>query len=86
MSDDQPNPMDDPQQGEPHGSPPPEDTTEPRTEWWATCDDCLTNVVVKPHPERPDDIPHPDEWEAMFPACYVCDGTLHWNSDDIGTN
>lgn len=68
-----------PERPAPRPSPAP---TSSRTAWWATCDVCLTNVLVYPHPEREDDIPDKDEWERFADDCPVCDGPLEWGGAD----
>jgi hypothetical protein len=42
-------------------------------------------VVVYPHPERIEDVPHPLQWEGVvFHACLVCGERLWWSSDEAG--
>lgn len=52
-----------------------------RTIWSATCENCLTNFAAWPHPEANEDIPDPEEWEAIS-CCPVCDSHLDWDFGD----
>lgn len=54
--------------------------------WSGTCDSCLTNYVVYPHPEADKDdakefAEGPDEWSG-FTTCWVCDDSISWNGSD----
>ncbi|AYN58678.1 hypothetical protein QEO74_gp12 [Arthrobacter phage Nandita] len=53
-----------------------------RTAYWGTCDDCLTTIVVYPHPDRDTDLPDDEEWEGGWPDCPVCDSSLDWEGTD----
>ena len=44
---------------------------EERMVWWETCDNCLTTIMLAPHPER-DALPEPNEWDDEMPSCPVC--------------
>jgi ribosomal protein S27E len=57
---------------------------------WGTCEDCQTNIVVYPHPERATPVPPPvgcghaghddDDWANT--DCPVCGGYIAWGGAD----
>ncbi|MGW9541932.1 hypothetical protein ACWHA6_36215 [Streptomyces anthocyanicus] len=53
-----------------------------RTAWWSTCSACSTNLVIYPHPERDEDVPHPNEWEEFWPDCPVCAEPMRMEGSD----
>lgn len=59
---------------------------EPRTAHWGTCsnDDCLTSMIIYPHPERPTDLPPEEDWEdsTFYIDCPVCDADMEWGGTD----
>lgn len=57
-----------------------------RTAYWGTCDnnDCMTSLVIYPHPDAPQDLPPEDEWEdsTFYIDCPVCDSNIDWGGTD----
>lgn len=63
-----------------------------RTAHWGTCSnqDCLCSMIIYPHPDRPTDLPDPDDdadedqWATspFFIDCPVCDSSMDWGGTD----
>lgn len=43
-----------------------------QTTYWSTCEHCLTQIIVSPHPDREDDLPEEEEWKGRWPDCPIC--------------
>ena len=59
---------------------------EDRTAHWGTCEDqdCLTSMVIYPHPDRSTDLPEEDDWDRspFFTDCPVCGAGMDWGGTD----
>lgn len=57
-----------------------------RTAHWGTCgdEDCLTSMVIYPHPDAGQDLPDEEEWEGstFYINCPVCGGGMDWGGTD----
>ena len=55
---------------------------EPKTAWWAQCDDCGCTTVVAKHPDEQGYTPEPEEWDNSG-SCPVCGSFIAnmWNED-----
>ena len=60
--------------------------TEDRTAHWGTCEDedCLTSIVIYPHPDAIADLPDEDDWETspFFMDCPVCGSGMDFGGTD----
>ena len=58
-----------------------------RTAHWGTCDNenCLTSMVIYPHPDAVADLPDQNDWEDSFVDCPVCGGGMDWGGTDPAT-
>lgn len=57
-----------------------------RTAWWGTCcnEECLTSMMIYPHPDAQKDMPDQDDWELSLISidCPVCDSSMLWGGTD----
>ena len=56
------------------------------TAHWGTCsnDECLTSIVIYPHPEAHRDIPDAKAWDSPRASidCPVCGVDMNWGGTD----